>query len=459
MARLLDEALTDKGVQGLGGWGTLLGFLPPTGRPAKWQTRANERRFPGARFYFAGKEGDSNSAGGENSSAPADFEISPTAAVALAAATPRPVKGNETLLRFSQGIAQHVNDLFMSILGQSALCRLDASNSSTVEPVLKRVEGLVQYGAHLTVHLLGLCGRGVFADPPYIAGHSDSQRTQMIGYAREQFRSFPFYHLSAALGRRPVDMDTVHIACRQLSREYLIVFDHMKTAIDRISDASVIRRIRVMRRLVRNGRRLMVEIATFAGGDPRSRRNTAVTRSASVSRILRSVVQNLSIDQKALKVSVSTGMSLPAINMLPADFRHVVAETVKNAVEAMPSGGALTVTAISRQVARTESSETSNTCLEIAVSDTGDGIPDHAYQKIYDPFFTLKTDSGRLGLGLTGSLGRIQQARGSLEVSSVHGVGTVALIRIPAVVGRRPSLAFTADRSMFTAGTPLPCGC
>ncbi len=459
MARLWGEALTYKDGQGLDGWESLLGSLPLTGASTEWRKGAGWGRFPGLRFYFAGNSGDRHSTAGETMPIPVAVEAPPAATVSPTSAAPRPATGGDTLMRFSKGLAQHVNDLFMSILGQNALCRLDASESGKLEPVLKKVEGLVQHGAHLTVHLLGLCGRGVFADPPYIEGHCDSVRTQMIGYAQEQFRSFPFYHLSAALGRRPVDMDTVHIACRQLSREYLIVFDHIRNAIDQITDASIGRRIRVMRRTILKGRRLMVEIARFAGADSRSRCNVTVTRSASVSRILRGVVRRLSTDQKALKVTVSTGLSVPSLDMLSADFRHVVAEVVKNAVEAMPNGGALTVTAISRQMDCAERSNSPSTCLEIAVSDTGNGIPDHVCRRIYDPFFTMKNDNGRLGLGLTGSLGRIQRVGGTIEVSSVHGVGTVVLIRIPAAVSRRPSPAFRADSSMPAAGTPLPGGC
>ncbi|MFH1985867.1 MAG: ATP-binding protein [Pseudomonadota bacterium] len=408
-------------------------------------------RIPGVRFYFA-------VAGDRPAEAVSKhrWPVSPDAESPQEGAD----AGRDTIERFSRGVAQHVNDLLMAVLGQSALCRLDAPDNLPLEAVLKKIEDMVQYGAHLTFHLLGLCGRGVFADPPYVAKtSSDSRPVGIIGYARERFRSFPFYHLSAALSRRPLQKDAVHTACRQLSLEYLIVFDHLLAATEQIQDVSVRRRAASMRRLVLKGRRLMAEIAAFAGGDPRRRRGKDVTKADTVTRILRSVLRNISSHQPALKVTMSLGIAVPALQMLPGDFCHVMAAVVKNAAEAMPCGGELTLIATARGGDTPVACTHTAAALEIAVCDTGRGIPDHAGRRIFDPFYTSKEGTRRFGLGLSGSLGRLRQVGGSIAVASAPGEGTVALIRIPVAVARRQPIGIQNGQQRVCTQTPVHCGC
>jgi signal transduction histidine kinase len=407
----------------------------------------------GARFYFlSGRDA-------AGLKAPSQSPRRIQAGMADAAAGRASFNDEATLKLFTQGVARHINDLLMGLLGQCALCRLDAPDDPHLISPVKKMEGLVQFGAHLTVHLLGLCGRGVFSDPPFVPGASGHRPQAMIGYACERFRSFPFYHLSAALGRKPFDADAFHAACRQLSREYLIVFDHLLAAIGSMPAPVARERTGAMRRLALAGKRLMMEIAAFAGEDARKRKPTEITRSASVARIIRRVVRQVAGDAQGLKVTVSIGMSAPSVDMLPADFRHVMAAVVKNAVEAMPNGGALTVTAISRTGRAADGVQPSRNCLEVAVSDTGTGIPDDAVHRMYHPFFTLKEADGRFGLGLTGALGRIQRAGGSIDVSSVFGTGTIALIRIPAASTKRPALDLFAAGRPISDRTAMACGC
>jgi two-component system NtrC family sensor kinase len=68
---------------------------------------------------------------------------------------------------------------------------------------------------------------------------------------------------------------------------------------------------------------------------------------------------------------------------------------------------------------------------EIAIADTGCGIPQENLQKIFDPFFTTKGVGKGTGLGLSVSHGTIEAHGGTIEVDSTVGVGSEFRILLP----------------------------
>ena len=93
-----------------------------------------------------------------------------------------------------------------------------------------------------------------------------------------------------------------------------------------------------------------------------------------------------------------------------------------NAVEAMPSGGTLTID-VKEMPGRS--------AAHIEVSDTGTGIPDHAMPHIFEPFYTTKKDGKGTGLGLSIVYGIIERHGGSISVESKVHTGTTFTITLP----------------------------
>jgi two-component system NtrC family sensor kinase len=94
---------------------------------------------------------------------------------------------------------------------------------------------------------------------------------------------------------------------------------------------------------------------------------------------------------------------------------------ISNAKDAMPEGGTLTV-----------GTRGNGTTLRVQISDTGTGIKAEHLDKIFDTFFTTKTDSAKgVGLGLSVCYGFIKDHGGDILVESQTGQGTTFSIMLP----------------------------
>lgn len=99
-------------------------------------------------------------------------------------------------------------------------------------------------------------------------------------------------------------------------------------------------------------------------------------------------------------------------------LQQVLVNMMLNAVQAMETGGLLTV----------DIREKGREAL-LAVTDTGCGIPEKVLAHIFDPFFTTKSEG--TGLGLSLSFAIIRAHHGDIEVQSEQGKGTTFIIHLP----------------------------
>ena len=104
-------------------------------------------------------------------------------------------------------------------------------------------------------------------------------------------------------------------------------------------------------------------------------------------------------------------------------MEQVFFNLIKNAIEAMPEGGTLTVA--SRKLDEGEGG------WECRIADTGVGIPREAMDKIFDPFFTTKPEDKGTGLGLAVSHGIVEGHGGQLWAESAPGRGTTFFVLLP----------------------------
>lgn len=113
---------------------------------------------------------------------------------------------------------------------------------------------------------------------------------------------------------------------------------------------------------------------------------------------------------------------LPLMVVETETIKQVFLNLIQNAIQAMPSGGTLTVV--------TDYLPGENTNV-IQIIDTGVGIPEHHQAQLGSPFFTTRTDG--TGLGLMVSYKIIEHHNGKIEVDSKENLGTTFTIKLPII--------------------------
>ena len=107
----------------------------------------------------------------------------------------------------------------------------------------------------------------------------------------------------------------------------------------------------------------------------------------------------------------------------PTQLELAVLNLAINARDAMPGGGMLFFTA--RPVAVTDDSEmVDGDYVELAIRDTGSGMPSEVAARAFEPFFTTKDVGKGTGLGLSMVYGVARQSGGTARIESAPGEGT-----------------------------------
>ncbi|MCO8120898.1 ATP-binding protein [Stieleria sp. TO1_6] len=112
----------------------------------------------------------------------------------------------------------------------------------------------------------------------------------------------------------------------------------------------------------------------------------------------------------------------PTVVLREGELKQVLLNLIHNAIQASEAGDQVEV------AARTDEKH-----AFITVTDHGHGIATHVIGKIFDPFFSTKTETvGQgMGLGLSVTRGIIEAMEGTIEVASEPNVGTEFVVRLP----------------------------
>lgn len=121
-----------------------------------------------------------------------------------------------------------------------------------------------------------------------------------------------------------------------------------------------------------------------------------------------------------IRLEIIQGQGLPPVMVDRHMIEQVLMNLILNAVQAMKSGGVLTIrTSVSEGVCRVD------------VQDSGAGIPASVLPRIFDPFFTTKGEGEGTGLGLSVSLGIVERHGGKISVESEVGTGSTFTLYLP----------------------------
>jgi signal transduction histidine kinase len=122
-------------------------------------------------------------------------------------------------------------------------------------------------------------------------------------------------------------------------------------------------------------------------------------------------------ERQKIQLTVQEG-EVPALRLDPDQIKQAVLNIIKNAQEAMPAGGSMTI------VTATEGKR-----AVITIADDGPGIAEDKLPLIFEPFFTGKGAGTGLGLSITQRI--VEEHQGRIRVESAPGKGTTFIIELP----------------------------
>ena len=142
--------------------------------------------------------------------------------------------------------------------------------------------------------------------------------------------------------------------------------------------------------------------------------------SIDLNQIIHEVRTLMDAETQKRKITIRENLDpqLPSLDADPSQMKQVLLNLIKNSLEAMDSGGEITL--------KTGSDGQS---VWFSVADTGCGMPPEVLEKIFDPFFTTKEKGTGLGLAVIHKI--IVDHHGTLGVESEPNKGTTFHVRLP----------------------------
>jgi signal transduction histidine kinase len=169
-------------------------------------------------------------------------------------------------------------------------------------------------------------------------------------------------------------------------------------------------------------RRIFGGMLTFSRNEARRSGYGQVRRAIDTA----SAILKYGMSRSAIDLELHVPDEIPEVGCSQSDLEQVLLNLLTNAREATPHGGRIAVTA--RAADRT---------VEIAIADTGCGIPADDLPRVLEPFFTTKPHGNGLGLSICRSV--LWEVDGTLTIHSEPGRGTEVRVVVPQALPPPPS--------------------
>ncbi len=186
--------------------------------------------------------------------------------------------------------------------------------------------------------------------------------------------------------------------------------------------------LEVIRDQARRARTIVRDLLAFVGR--REERLEPVQCGPMIERVLRGVAPELA--RQGASVEVQVAPDLPVIAGDRAGLEQVLTNLLSNAAYAAGRNGKVVISA----------RVTPEGHLQVAVTDNGSGVSPEIRPRLFEPFFTTKPPGQGTGLGLSVSLGIVEQHRGKLDVANLPQGGACFTVTLP--VGKVPPMAAPA---------------
>jgi len=153
---------------------------------------------------------------------------------------------------------------------------------------------------------------------------------------------------------------------------------------------------------------------------------------------------------RTIDISQEIDPDCGAIKGNPTQMHQVIMNLSTNAFHALEdTGGRITIRLgqdLVEAVQEVPQDLVPGVYAELAVIDTGCGMGKEVLEKVYDPYFTTKTEGKGTGLGLSVVHGIVRSCGGDIRIDSTPGKGTAVYVRLPLTAPRVEKTDLTASR-------------
>ncbi len=219
------------------------------------------------------------------------------------------------------------------------------------------------------------------------------------------------------------------------------------------SDDQAFRRMEIIYKSALRAADLTKQLLSFSRKQPME---VTVTDIGRVIRNMDSLIARSVTPQIVVDHHFCEGLWLTEIDC--GDFQDALINLIINARDAMPGGGRLTLEADNKVLddayCTLNPGATPGEYVQLAVSDSGQGIPHDEHEHIFEPFYTTKEQGRGTGLGLAMVYGFVKRSGGYIKVYSELDVGSTFRIYLPRAKGEEPlAQAITEQSERLPGGT------
>ncbi len=356
----------------------------------------------------------------------------------------RPVRANiassaprrrESMVRL-RGLVRHIshayNNNLMGILGYVTLINLECKNHPDLQDAGQRIELLIQTGANLINMMFGYLAerRRIARQLQLEQLFGEFELCTQTGHPRIEIERFKSRMQNLATHQHLSDI----IAALARVMEQLLSWIEEEVEPLRVLKPSlpqVSQKLAVIEKLLARGAGIVQDLMFHVGAVQ------PVLRKVSLRSLIRKNIQRLRIEFPAIHVRSDLKGKCPWVHADHEKLEYAFLQISRNAIEAMKEAGNLIVkvkTLAAESPAERCVVHSLRDYIVVTITDDGEGMNTSTLKRIFEPFFSTKTNATRhFGLGLPAARGIVRAHGGYLQVRSALSRGSCFKIYLPII--------------------------
>jgi two-component system, cell cycle sensor histidine kinase and response regulator CckA len=330
---------------------------------------------------------------------------------------------------FILGLSDAFNNLLMGIWGNLSLINLTGDKSSSVFQRVAEMEHMIQNGSALLNAVFGYLGERRIVAKNIRLNQLIQEINGILPVDGDRIKN-DILHASLTV---PAAQDSVATLASNLSRmlkQFVERLQHQCDLIltERKLSKGVLARLHTVERLMARASEILTLLNCYAGVEPLD------IKKISAKVVVSGLARKFETRFPYLEISLDLARRLPWIHADRSTLQFVLNQLMENAAGAMSGRGRLNI-----EASDLKADPARNRCVAhrwsdsivITVSDTGYGMDMKTLLHVFDPFYSSRRNSSRLGMGLAASWGIVKAHGGYMHFRSKLGSGSTCKLYLP----------------------------